>query len=249
MLLRLHRLGTDVTVLLDAAPSADWVAGCALELRHVVLAQHDARHALLVVLVTLINGVKVVSLRLELLVGKLVLLDLLELVLPVRDFEKHVLLVSNLEHFLQSCIFIELVQVAGLLSFWHTSTSVVLPCSLVIDHLHIRLNHKGIVFPSIVLLLLKKALLRFLHASKSSSDTLQALVFGAFLLLLAGSQVVAQHARSLLRVSIATLLVVQGLISARVVIVQSCVNDVLHLLDHLACRVVCPTSSTSRVSN
>ena len=41
--------------------------------------------------------------------SKLVLLDLLEIVLPVWNFEKHVLLVTNFEHFLQSCIFVKLV--------------------------------------------------------------------------------------------------------------------------------------------
>lgn len=108
--------------------------------------------------------------------SKLVLLDLLEIVLPVWNFEKHVLLVTNFEHFLQSCIFVKLVYVVGLLSFRNTCAShlllrIVLPCVLVIDHLHILLNQESFTVSCIVRLL-QKTLLRLLHASKGSSDAL-----------------------------------------------------------------------------
>jgi len=69
-----------------------------------------------------------------------------------------------------------------------------------------------------------------------------AALIGRVELLLRGREVITQHARRVLRIRIITLLV-RLLLPARVII-QSVVDKILHLLEHLASGVVGPTATS-----
>jgi len=68
-----------------------------------------------------------------------------------------------------------------------------------------------------------------------------AALIGRVELLLRGREVITQHARRVLRIRIITLLV-RLLLPARVI--QSVVDKILHLLEHLASGVVGPTATS-----